>query len=277
MKTPISYYGGKQTMLPHILPLIPAHQIYIEPFFGGGAVFWAKPLSPSEVINDTNNEVVNFYRQIQLNFNALQEAIQATPYSRLLHDKAFLIYTHPQYFTDLERAWAFWVQTNLSYSSSIGSGLTFDKENKGTLRILNKRLAFVEALQERLAHTCIENQDANLILRNRDCEKAFFYIDPPYVNSYQGHYKGYTPKNLYELLQTLATIKGKFLLSSYYSPELQHYANEKQWKIVAIQRTLSASAVAVGAARRKVTEALIYNYETPNTTPAQAPQSATGV
>ena len=25
MRTPISYYGGKQTMLKHILPLIPSH------------------------------------------------------------------------------------------------------------------------------------------------------------------------------------------------------------------------------------------------------------
>ena len=29
MKTPISYYGGKQTMLKHILPLIPQHWVYI--------------------------------------------------------------------------------------------------------------------------------------------------------------------------------------------------------------------------------------------------------
>ena len=42
MKTPISYYGGKQAMLKTILPLIPEHQIYCEPFFCGGAVFWAK-------------------------------------------------------------------------------------------------------------------------------------------------------------------------------------------------------------------------------------------
>ncbi len=42
MTTPIAYYGGKQQMLRHILPLIPRHQIYVEPFFGGGAVYWAK-------------------------------------------------------------------------------------------------------------------------------------------------------------------------------------------------------------------------------------------
>ena len=59
-RTPISYYGGKQTMLPHILPLIPEHQIYVEPFFGGGAVFWAKQPAKAEIINDFNANVVNF-------------------------------------------------------------------------------------------------------------------------------------------------------------------------------------------------------------------------
>ena len=49
-RTPISYYGGKQTMLPHILPLIPEHTIYTEAFFGGGAVFWAKQPVKTEII-----------------------------------------------------------------------------------------------------------------------------------------------------------------------------------------------------------------------------------
>lgn len=31
MKTPISYYGGKQTLLKHILPLIPKHILPLIP------------------------------------------------------------------------------------------------------------------------------------------------------------------------------------------------------------------------------------------------------
>lgn len=40
MKTPISYYGGKQTLLKHILPLIPKHKLYTEAFCGGAAVLF---------------------------------------------------------------------------------------------------------------------------------------------------------------------------------------------------------------------------------------------
>ena len=39
-------------MLPHILPMIPRHRIYLEAFAGGASVFWAKKPSQVEVLND---------------------------------------------------------------------------------------------------------------------------------------------------------------------------------------------------------------------------------
>ena len=50
MKTPITYWGGKQQLLPKILPLIPLHRQYCEPFFGGGALYFAK--QQSEILAD---------------------------------------------------------------------------------------------------------------------------------------------------------------------------------------------------------------------------------
>ena len=72
LKTPISYYGGKQMLLKHILPLIPEHTLYTEAFCGGCAVLFAKPPVPCEVINDTNTELVNFYRVAQTQYAALK-------------------------------------------------------------------------------------------------------------------------------------------------------------------------------------------------------------
>ena len=51
MKTPISYYGGKQNLVKELLPLFPKHVQYVEPFTGGGAVFFAKGKSKNEVID----------------------------------------------------------------------------------------------------------------------------------------------------------------------------------------------------------------------------------
>ncbi|MEJ5328486.1 MAG: DNA adenine methylase, partial [Candidatus Bathyarchaeia archaeon] len=69
MKPPFSYYGGKQKFSSKIIPLIPKHTVYAEPFCGSAAVFFKKPF-PSvkdrgnyrEAINDTNEWLVNFFR-----------------------------------------------------------------------------------------------------------------------------------------------------------------------------------------------------------------------
>jgi len=122
VKTPITYYGGKQSLLKYILPLIPKHQIYAEPFAGGAAVFWAKEPSSVEVINDTNKEVINFYQVAQKEFPALQEEIRATLHSREQHRQAIIVYENPDLFTPVKRAWAFWVLSSQSYSASIACG-----------------------------------------------------------------------------------------------------------------------------------------------------------
>lgn len=64
-KTPISYYGGKQKLATKILSRIPKHILYCEPFLGGAAIFFAKEPSAVEVLNDTNKELMNFYRVLK--------------------------------------------------------------------------------------------------------------------------------------------------------------------------------------------------------------------
>ena len=95
MKTPVSYYGGKLSLLQKIIPLIPEHALYCEPFIGGAAVFFAKQKAKVEVINDINGEIVNFYQVLQNDFPALQKEIQAALHRRKLHQHAQVIYQNP--------------------------------------------------------------------------------------------------------------------------------------------------------------------------------------
>lgn len=60
-------------MVNTILPLIPVHKVYVEPFFGGGAIFFAKEQSQAEIINDLNGEIVNFYKVVCTDFWRLNE------------------------------------------------------------------------------------------------------------------------------------------------------------------------------------------------------------
>lgn len=229
LKTPISYYGGKQSMLKHILPLIPKHRVYVEPFFGGGAVFWAKEESEVEIINDFNGNVINFYRQLKTNFEELKKMIDATPFSREVYKNALVIYECPYIFEPVYRAWAFWVGTVQGFSSKIGSWMSSSTKDNMAIRIDNKREAFDFRLTHRLDLTQIEHMDAVHLIERCDCTDAFFYVDPPYVNSDQGHYGGYTQEHFNNLLEVLSQIKGKFLLSSYPNEELNKYREKFGW------------------------------------------------
>ena len=60
----LKWAGGKTQMLGYLLPKVPAsYGRYIEPFFGGGAMFFA--LQPENaVISDSNPELINMYREV---------------------------------------------------------------------------------------------------------------------------------------------------------------------------------------------------------------------
>jgi DNA adenine methylase len=255
MKTPITYWGGKQTLAPLIISNIPAHTTYVEPFLGGGAVFWAKPPSAVEVVNDLNREVVNFYRQAKSNFPALSERIAASPHSRAIYEDALAIYGSPHLFTDLDRAWAFYIATNQGRSGRIGSWGYGTISNAVEKKIANRRNDFSAEYAARLDRVQIECADALKIMRLRDRPTTFFYVDPPYHNADMGHYGGYTAADFSALLDLCAGMQGMFLLSSYPSDILEAATRQYGWHTVAVELYCPAS----GNKKKKV-EVLTANY-----------------
>lgn len=258
-KTPITYYGGKINLVSEILPLIPKHKVYIEPFFGGGAVFFAKEPSEAEVINDTSAMVVNFYEQVQTNFQELKAKIEGTLFSRASYTVALSIYRMPHLFSKLAQAWAFYIGTNMGFSCQIGSW-GFDKYSKRPKSFRNKKLIFDKSIPQRLELVQIEHLDALKVIVNRDDTDVFFYLDPPYPNSDQGHYSGYTMEEFERLLTVLSTMKGKFLLSSYPYEILEKYSKRHKWHTKTFEKPLSASNGANQKKRKRKLEVLTANY-----------------
>lgn len=122
MKTPITYWGGKQQLTARIIAKFPNHEVYDEPFFGGGAIFFAKRPSKVEFINDLNGELINFYRTIKNNFKRLKTEIDSTLHSEYEQERARGIYANPSDYTEIERAWAIWVLSKQSIYAILGNG-----------------------------------------------------------------------------------------------------------------------------------------------------------
>jgi DNA adenine methylase len=214
-KTPISYYGGKQSLAKTIVGIIPPHRLYCEPFLGGAAIFFAKAPAKVEIINDTNGELINFYQVLRRDFPALEREIGLSLHSRRQHQHAWVIYTNPDLFDPIKRAWAVWMLANISYGCKMDGSFGYDRQGSSSRKMAHKRLNFTVDYCERLQRVQIENCDALRIIKSRDVPDGFFYLDPPYVGADQGHYDGYTQEDFNLLLEALTNLKGKFLLSSY--------------------------------------------------------------
>lgn len=225
MKTPITYYGGKQSMIKHILPLMPQHRIYNEPFFGGGAVFFAKRPAEVEFVNEINGELVNFYRVIKRDFDLLKDEVDCTLHSEFLHKKAREIYFSGVDENSVMRAWAVWMLSSQSYLSIMNNTWVYSTDRSFAKTIRNKKETFNELFVKRLENVSIFCRDALQVIKNVDKQETFHYIDPPYYNSDCGHYKGYTINDFENLLKLLETVSGKFMLSSFH---LKYYLNIHQ-------------------------------------------------
>lgn len=64
MKPLIKWPGGKSSEIKNIKKMIPEHNRYVEPFFGGGALFFDL-MPPQAAINDISDNLMNFYRLVK--------------------------------------------------------------------------------------------------------------------------------------------------------------------------------------------------------------------
>jgi len=246
-------------MLKHILPLVPGeHRIYVEPFFGGGAVFFGKKVSDVEVINDNLDMVINFYRVLKTNFPALQKMISGTLHAEREQIDSKEILKNPEKYDKVTRAWAFWAQAALSFSHMIMGGFAFGKSRCFGGTTANRIKQFTAEYAERLEKTEIFCRNALDVIKRYDSPETFFYLDPPYANSDCGHYnKG---KDIFwDLLKVLPTLKGKWLLSSYPSEELDKLRKITNANFKDIHKNLAVNGK--NNAGKTKTECLTWNYD----------------
>lgn len=258
-RPPVKYYGGKQRMLKHLLPLIPEHRIYVEAFAGGAALFWAKKPSKIEVLSDINGNVANFYKCMRDEFDSLHGMILNTLHCEHTFYQCKEIYNNPSEHNDVVRAWAFFVACNMSYAAEAAGSFQWVRNKTDNwhpaVSVKNRRLQF-EQYRDRLSLVSIRDRRAEQLIMDMDCPDAFFYCDPPYVGARQGHYEGYKQEDFDELLSILSNIDGKFLLSSYDNHELDRYVEKHNWIQVKFNQRLGVQ----GGTGRKV-EVLTRNYE----------------
>ena len=249
----IKWHGGKSYLAPWIIEHFPEHIHYVEPFFGGGAVLFAKPVEwvegHGEVVNDLNRELINFWGVLQdrLAFERMARILQATPFSQDEFDSAVTASKQREELFDgripggvdrAARAVDFFIRCRQSMSGRFDSfaPLTRNRTRGGMNEQASAWLSAIDKLPEvhaRLKRVVILNSDALDVIRQQDGPNTLFYLDPPYLHETRtttGEYQHeMTVEQHGELLKLLGTIKGKFLLSGYPSGLYEMAAEHHGW------------------------------------------------
>lgn len=207
---PLPYVGGKRRIANRLVSLIPEHTTYVEPFAGGAQVFFQKPRSNVEVLNDLDDDVVNFLRICHRYPQELIAALQWQPASRRLFERHLT--QPPDQLTDIDRAARFfYLQHNAWGSHRIRQNFRYAVTKRQNYRPgrIAARLALAAT---RLRGVQIEHLPYEDVLNRYDRASTFFYCDPPYVgvDLYQHNF---SDDQFRDLADRLDRLKGRFLLS----------------------------------------------------------------
>lgn len=221
----LKYPGSKWRMADWIVSLMPEHKSYLEPFFGSGAVFFNKPPSRIETINDLDGEIVNLFRMVREHPHILARAVTLTPYSRDEYEKAWEQFkTRCEEEDPIERARLtlvrYW-QTHGS-CSRYKSGWKHDRAGREYAYAVRDWCKLPERLvdaMERLKDAQIEQRPAVEVISRFNNPDVLIYADPPYVLSTRKgkQYSVEMAKDSEhaELLEALMAHTGPVILSGY--------------------------------------------------------------
>ena len=252
----MAWVGGKKALRDEILARFPRnYKRYIEVFGGAGWVLFHKPPGNDfEVFNDFNGNLVNLYRCVREQPEALRDELRYMLNSRLdfeymkgmLHSQAVL--------PDVRRAAYYYALIRYSYAAGTS---TFGSQPHA----MWNNFPLIESAAGRLQKVVIENKDCVKLIRQYDRPESFFYCDPPYYNADQ-YYEAVSSDGFDHagLADALLGIKGKFLLSYNDCPEIRALYDRPGIVVEGISRLSNIAQRYENG--KQYPELLISNYDT---------------
>jgi DNA adenine methylase len=270
LKGPLKWHGGKYYLTKPILDLMPkAYRHYLELYGGGLALLWARnPEGVSEVVNDLNGELTNFYRVLQNKelFEEFLRRVQAIPFSRVEWEDARRNLAGQPASNCVDRAVWFFVLNRLSLAGRMTdfTSISATRTRGGKNEQVSAWLSVVKglpAIHARLMRVVVENRPAIELMPAHDVEGCVMYADPPYLPCTRKAKTVYGPYEMShedhrEFLAVAKSLKHAKVLISGYRSEL--YDKElKGWKRHEFD---VANSAAGGKTKRRMTEVVWCNF-----------------
>ena len=190
--------GHRNAAAALVLNIIPSHKVWCEPYFFAGEVFFRKRPSCKEIINDAENNIVNFYLMIRNRWEQLYFLMESTLHCDFFSRMADKIMQDGN-AEELYRAWAFWLVCNKAFVAperwSIDNILPTKDSSDAVLR---KKM--LEILSRRLTDVYISNRQPQDVIVEADGPDTLFFLCP------------HSKKDLKTIESLWPQIKGKIIL-----------------------------------------------------------------
>ncbi|MCK4760782.1 MAG: Dam family site-specific DNA-(adenine-N6)-methyltransferase [Candidatus Aminicenantes bacterium] len=195
----LKWAGGKQQLLSHLLEKVPgSYNKYIEPFVGGGALFFA--LEPGNaIISDSNPELINLYKVLAKDVESLLDILQVFKTDKKNYYEIRAL--DAGQLTDIEKA----ARTIFLNRTCFNGLYRVNKEGRFNVpygryenpRVYNpKELRAAAGVLKRANILCAGYKQ---ILAENASAGDFVYLDPPYLPvSKYSDFKRYTKEQFYE-------------------------------------------------------------------------------
>lgn len=251
MKPLFCRIGSKRKQVKMLTRLFPVHDVYVEPFFGGGAVFFGKTPSSKEVVNDLDAKLVQDYKRI---VDAPTDTAAYPNPKGLAAQRRFLSGHESSVGAKV-------VESILRRCNGFGGKYIDDPSSLAKPSSSSPKVKHIGFYKGRLANATILNQDYRKVIKKYDSAKTFFFLDPPYEMSEGVDYaKGSETFDFEELAKCLRDIKGDVLITINDSPHIRKaFDGFKLYPYVV--RGHHSETSPIGAKDRK--ELLITNYTLP--------------
>jgi len=251
----MAWVGGKMKLRDVIIERFPASfETYAEPFCGAAWVFFRKPRSKFEAINDMNNNLANLYWQVQENAEVLRERLRYAIDCEANFYRIRDALKNGEEMDELTRAAWFYQLLRFSYGSKATS-------YNGRGHDLWRDFPAITGAHYRLRGVGIHNKEFEHFIKLMDAEDTFFYCDPPYWGT-EDYYDGvvFGKDDHMRLRDLLLSIDGKFLLSYNDCPEIRELYDGHGMFIEEVSRLDNLRQFAVAGSL--YSELLISNYDT---------------
>jgi DNA adenine methylase len=217
IKIPYKQYGGKASIAKWIVSYFPEHKAYLEPCCGSAAVLLAKPMSPIELLNDLDSQIMNMWRAIKSHPTELAALLWATPYATANWREQFLS-------SDLEETALLIAQSAQFYcgnrNSSTWSADACLAPHKPKSQVWADWFLRILPVANRLRGVQLLNEDALKAIERiyKRGPEALIYVDPPYL----GHENEYCYQIDYSgMAELLRQATAKVVISEY--PSAKHF------------------------------------------------------